>query len=130
MISDERPVSAEDRAAILATSADYIESWIDGDPERMARCLHPALAKRAVYRDKATGELMIDESPRDGMVEWTAAGEGRQYSRPYDLRLLDAYGDIATVALLSQGYMDYLHIARFGDRWLILNVLWQGRPKE
>lgn len=130
MISDELPVSAADQAAILATAADYIESWIDGDPERMARCLHPALAKRAVYIDKATGEPTIDESPRDGMVEWTAAGQGRKYARPYDSRLLDAYGGIATVALLSQGYMDYLHIARFGDRWLIINALWQGRPRQ
>jgi hypothetical protein len=25
-------------------------------------------------------------------------------------------------------YMDYLHVARFGEAWLILNVLWQRRP--
>jgi hypothetical protein len=127
MISGEAPVSEVDREAILATAADYIESWIDGDPDRMARCLHPRLAKRAVERDAASREWVVDEIGRDGMVEATAAGRGRRYERPYEARLLDAYGDIATVAVFSSAYMDYLHVARFGDRWLILNALWQRR---
>ena len=38
------------------------------------------------------------------------------------------FGDIATVRLLSSVYMDYLHIARVGGRWQIVNVLWQRRP--
>jgi hypothetical protein len=41
--------------------------------------------------------------------------------------LLDAFGDIATVSVLSSAYMDYLHVARTGDEWLLLNVLWQRR---
>ncbi|HET9680761.1 MAG TPA: nuclear transport factor 2 family protein [Candidatus Limnocylindrales bacterium] len=127
MISDEAPIGAADREAILATAADYIESWIDGDAQRMARCLHPQLAKRAVDPDPATGDWVVDEIGREAMVEATAEGRGRRYERPYEVRLLDAYGGIATVAVLSSPYMDYLHVARFGDRWLILNVLWQRR---
>ena len=128
MISDEAPISDADRAAIAATAADYIEAWIDGDPGRMARCLHPQLAKRAVERDPATGEWLVDEIGRDGMVEATAEGRGTRYARPYQTVLLDAYGDIATVAVFSSAYMDYLHVARFGGEWLILNALWQRRP--
>jgi hypothetical protein len=128
MISQELPISPADEAAILATAADYIESWVQGDPDRMARCLHPQLAKRAVELDAATGEWGIDEIGRDGMLEATAAGLGRRYDKPYEARILDAYGDIASVAVFSSIYMDYLHVARFGERWLILNALWQRRP--
>jgi hypothetical protein len=127
MISDEAPISEVDRQAILATAADYIESWIDGDPDRMARCLHPDLVKRAVDLDAATGAWVVDGIDRDGMVLATREGRGRRYERPYDARLLDAYGGIATVAVFSSAYMDYLHVARFEDRWLILNALWQRR---
>lgn len=129
MISVEAPITDADREAILAGAADYIESWIDGDPGRMARCLHPALAKRSVEQDPNTAAWIVDESPRDQMVEATAAGRGRRLERPYEARLLDAYGGIATVAVFSSAYMDYLHIARFGERWLILNALWQRRPR-
>ncbi len=42
--------------------------------------------------------------------------------------MLDTFGDIATGLILSSVYMDDLHVDRFGDRWLIVNVLWQLRP--
>jgi hypothetical protein len=127
MITDEAPVSDADLTAILAAAADYIESWIDGDPDQMGRCLHPSLAKRTIERN-GSGAPVVDEIDRAGMIEATAAGRGRRYSRPYDARLLDAFGDIATVAVFSSAYMDYLHVGRFDDRWLIVNVLWQRRP--
>jgi hypothetical protein len=127
MISQELPISPADETAILETAADYIESWIDGDADRMAHCLHPQLVKRAVEHDPATDAWTIDEIGREGMVEATAAGYGRRYERPYESRILDAYGDVASVAVFSSVYMDYLHVARFADRWLILNALWQRR---
>ena len=112
--------------AIVASATDYIESWLDGDADRMARCLHPALAKRTPL-DAASGALELDEAPRDAMV--VAAGRRRREptARDYELVVLDRFGPIATVKLLSAWYMDYLHLARFGDRWLIVNVLYAYR---
>jgi len=37
-----------ERAAVVRTVADYFDSWFEGDPERMARVLHPSLAKRRI----------------------------------------------------------------------------------
>jgi Putative lumazine-binding len=48
-----------DRDAILAAAADYIESWLDGDAERMASCLHPKLVKRAL--DHRVARVFADE---------------------------------------------------------------------
>ncbi len=90
----------------------------------MARCLHPDLVKRSVEAG-ALGTLS-----REQMVGFTAQGEGTDLERSYDLDLLDVFGDIATVRLLSSAYVDYLHIARVGDRWQIVNVLWQSRASE
>ena len=64
---------------------------------------------------------------RAEMVAETAAGEGAEHAGPYQVSVLDAYGDLATVSVQSAAYMDYLHIARCGESWLILNVLWQPR---
>lgn len=128
MADEELPVGAADREKILAAAKDYIESWLDGDAERMGRCLHPQLAKRSVEKDPKTGEPIVENLTREDMVGYTKQGFGKKYSRPYELTILDAYGDLATVRLFSSTYMDYLHIARFGDRWQLLNVLWQRRP--
>jgi hypothetical protein len=69
----------------------------------------------------------VDTLTRAGMIALTAAGEGAEDAGPYQVSVLDAYGDLATVSVLSAAYMDYLQVARFGDAWLILNVLWQPR---
>ena len=119
-------VSDEDRMAISRCATDYIESWLDGDGERMRGCLHPALAKRAVYRDRS-GNLQIDESPADEMVEAAAAGRGTRYGRGYEIEVEDAFRAIASVKVTSEPYIDYLHIARFDGKWLIVNALWDFR---
>ena len=128
-MTEPSPLTETDREAILEPARDYIESWLDGDPDRMARCLHPELAKRSIEADAAGGEARIQTLSREQMVGFTAKGEGTHLQRPYELTILDAYGEIATVRLLSSAYLDYLHIARFGDRWQIVNVLWQDRPR-
>jgi hypothetical protein len=117
-----------DRDLILQAARDYIESWLEGDAERMGGCLHPELAKRAVDLDPDTGLPTVETITREDMVTATTAGYGIRYDKPYELSILDVFEDIATVRVFSSVYMDYLHVARFGDRWLLLNVLWQRRP--
>jgi hypothetical protein len=129
-MTHEAVVTAEDRARIEATAIDYMESWLDGDAERMGRCLHPDLAKRAVVQGGPGTPPRVDESPRDVMIEATAKGYGTLHERSYEVTILDAFGDIATARVLSSPHVDYLHIARFGEDWLIINCLWQRRPGE
>lgn len=125
---EARPQSdAADREAILATAADYIESWLDGDADRMARSLHPALAKRSPRTDPGVKVVAIETLSRDEMIAATASGLGTRYARPWEGTVLDVYGEIASVQVLSSVYMDYLHLVRSGDQWLIVNVLWQRR---
>jgi hypothetical protein len=113
--------SEQDRTAIVAAATDYIEGWLTGDPERMARALHPDLVKREVQPDSTIGNFT-----RDQMVEFTIAGYGRELAQDFTIDVLDVYRDIAAVRVTSV-YVDYLHVARFGDEWRLLNVLWQHR---
>ena len=123
MARTEGAISPEDREKILGSARDYIESWLDGDAERMGSCLHRALVKRESIAADPSAQTMT----RDDMVQATTRGSGTTLERPYEVSLLDAFGDIATVSVLSSAYMDYLHVARTGDEWLLLNVLWQRR---
>lgn len=125
MNTPEAPVGEADREVIVAAATDYIESWLDGDADRMARCLHPELVKREVQYD---GTFAVETLSRGDMVEATAAGLGRKYERPYEITIMDAFGDIAAVRVLSSVYLDYLQVARVADGWQLLNVLWQRRP--
>ncbi len=52
------------RAAIEATCLDYVDGQLEGDPARVARSLHPDLAKRAILGDTPDERLGLRRSPR------------------------------------------------------------------
>lgn len=119
-----------ERAAIAATATDYIQSWLDGDRERMRRCLHPELAKRTVEEDPSTGRPHVRTTTFDQLVQWTGDGRGTANEPGFEVEIFDAHAGIASVAVRSVPYVDYLHIARVGDQWLIVNALWQPRADK
>jgi len=123
-----------DIEAITDVARDYIEGWLDGDDKRMSRCLHPDLVKRTIYRDADRGDWRLGRpADAEAMVGWTREGEGRTavaHERMFEITVQDVFRHIATVKVLSHPYMDYLHVAKIGDRWLIVNVLWEVREGE
>ncbi len=120
-------MTVSDREAIVGAATDYIESWLAGDAERMRRCLHPGLAKRSVSdRDPK----QVDHTTAGEMVRATGEGSGKKYRAGHEVEIFDINGEIATVKVTSVPYVDYLHLARFGDEWLIVNVLWARRPTD
>ena len=128
------PPSPEDLEAITAVARDYVDGWFDGDEARMRRCLHPDLVKRTINRDPTTGDWSLGR-PADAemMAGWTRAGEGRTTvaaERQFEITIDAVFRHVATVRVLSSPYMDLLHIAKIGDRWFIVNVLWEVRQGE
>jgi hypothetical protein len=113
----------------MRVAADYIESWFAGDHERMRASLHPDLAKRSVEQG-AGGDPFLDTIGTEDMVEATARGTGKKYPPGHDVVVFDIDGDVATVKVTSAPYVEYLQMARFGERWLIVNVLWRRRPNS
>jgi Putative lumazine-binding len=130
MVEQPIGITDDDRTAIMRVATDYIESWLDGDQERMRRCLHPQLAKRSVGVDPLSSGWPLDSIDAADMVRATGEGHGRKYQHGHEVTILDAYGEIATVRIASVPYIDYLHIARFGKDWLIVNALWQRRAEH
>lgn len=125
----EQHVAAQhvaDEAAIAATVADYYLGWYDGDAERMARALHPDLAKRGWVPGERDAP-MIGLATFESMVAATADGVGRRddpADRRYELRDLTVHRDIASVNVFAVPYVDLLHLVRTPDGWRIVNALW------
>lgn len=112
-----------DEDAITTVVTDYYQSWFRGEPERMRSALHPGLSKRAPV--VAGGpDLALEEDTADSMVASAARGPRPHYEHWLQIEILDVSSDIATVKVLSQPFVEYLHLARFDGRWLIVNVLY------
>ena len=112
-----------DLKAIEASVTDYFESWFDGDVDRMRRCLHPALAKRRPPRD---AETELYEVGYDDMIKDVSRGP-RDVDRRTAVTVLDVAEDIATAKVDSAVFDEYVHLARLGGRWLIVNTLYRAR---
>lgn len=116
-----------DDDAVRVAVLDYAEGWATGDAERMARALHPQASKRRVVADVLTGELRVQVMDAATLLRATRDGAGKDIAEgPLNLRvaILDRHGDMATARVVSALYVDYLQLARWEDRWVVLSVLW------
>ena len=45
-----------------------------------------------------------------------------------DFRILDIYNDAAVAKIVASDWLDYLELAKWNGRWVIVNVLWEYKP--
>ncbi len=125
-------VADTQKAAITQTALDYIEGWYTGDAERMERALHPELAKRIVHTNPQ-GQSRLDQMSAMSLVQGTRRGFGKQTPKEKQLKeitILDVFENAASVKIVASDWIDYLHIAKFNGRWVIVNVLWELKPEK
>lgn len=126
-------VDAQTRAAIEAVAYDYVDGQLEGDAQRVARALHPDLAKRAVSGPGPTSREVfpLRRMTADELIVLTHQGELKTPREQWDrsVKVLDVYGTAAVVRVETPWFVDYFHMGRFGERWLIVNALWYSKPQ-
>ena len=121
-----------DREAIKRTALNYAEGWYEGNAEKMESALSPDLAKR-IARTNPQGQTRLDNMTALSLVQGTRSGFGKQTpaaEQQKDVTIMDALGGAATVKLEMRDWVDYMHIAKVNGKWVIVNVLWELKPKK
>jgi len=121
-----------EREAIKRTALNYAEGWYEGNADKMESALHPDLAKRIV-RTNDKGQSGLGQMSAMSLVQGTRAGSGKQTpaaEQQKDVTILDVLGGAATVKLEMRDWVDYMHIGKFNGKWVIVNVLWELKPKK
>lgn len=125
--------TAADTAGIRAAAMDYIEGWYAGDAARMERAVHPELVKRIVTVNSAMGgRSQLESIGAMTMVLRTRAGGGSRTPperQQKDLTILDIFANAAVAKIIASDWVDYLELAKWNGRWVIVNVLWELKPK-
>jgi hypothetical protein len=117
--------------AIKQTVLNYLEAWYQGDPERGVESLHPDLAKRIVRTHPESGQDTLENMSAARLIERWRSGDGKTTlpeNQKKEVTILDVHGRMASVKLEATAWVDYLHLAKFNDRWVIINVLWELKP--
>ena len=121
--------SAADSAAIRATALDYVEGWYTADAARMERAVHPELAKRIVQSDQ-NGRSRLGQQSAMTLVSATRGTQPVAADQQVkDIRILDIFGNSASVRADMAGWIDYMHMAKWNGQWRVVNVLWELRAR-
>jgi Putative lumazine-binding len=121
-----------ERDAIKRTALNYAEGWYEGNADKMESALSPDLAKR-IAQTNAQGQSSLGQMTAMRLVQGTRSGAGKNTptaEQQKDVTIFDILGGAATVKLEMRDWVDYMHIARMNGKWVIVNVLWEYKPKK
>ncbi|AUP81690.1 nuclear transport factor 2 family protein [Flavivirga eckloniae] len=119
----------QDSISIKQVALDYIESQHHVKPEQFARAVHPRMAKRTFWTDKYTQKEYLRETFTDAMIllaeTYNKNGDKFPNKPKKEVIILDIFGKTASVKLIADDWIDYMHIVKLNGKWQIVNVLWQ-----
>ena len=124
--------AATEQDAIKRTALNYAEGWYEGDADKMESALSTDLANRIV-RTNPQGQSMVSQMTALALVQGTRGGFGKQTAKAEqqkDVTILDVMGNAATVKLEMHDWVDYMHVGKVNGKWVIINVLWEMKPKK
>lgn len=119
----------QDSLEIRQAALDYIESQHKPNPNQMDSALHPRMVKRTFWKDKGTGKDYVRETTTESMIllaeSYNKNGDKFPLLPKKEVLLLDVSERTASVKLVADEWIDYMHIVKLNGRWKIINVLWQ-----
>ena len=131
-LAAEVHLGESDQAAVRAAALAYARGWYAGDSAQMAGVLHDKLAKRAYLKNKER-QRVLSELHKAGLVAGAKPENAQRYAKApkrAEVEILDGFGNVASVRLQMDEWVDYMHLVRAEDgEWRIINVLWElGAP--
>ena len=120
--------SREDSIQIKSVSKGYLEALQELDSVKMKRVMHTMLAKRTIGFDRASQKENIRVTTYDQMINfsksWNKSGNRFPFNPSNEAIILDIYDRIATVKLVSDNWVEYLHLTKENGEWKITNMVW------
>ena len=121
--------TAKDSMEIRQVALDYIESQHNLNPAQFDRAAHPRMVKRTFWVNKKTQKEYLGETFKDAMVllaeTYNQNGDKFPESPTKEVIILDVFDKTASVKLIADDWIDYMHIVKLEGKWQIVNVLWQ-----
>jgi hypothetical protein len=118
--------TANDSIQIKQAALDYVEGWFYKDAKRVDKAVHFEFVKRSIHTVDSIDFLgTINKSRMDYI---TLFHQDREYSLKTQVIILDAMPTIASVKVIFNECIEYLHIANINGTWKIVNNLFTGNP--
>jgi hypothetical protein len=122
-------MSEKGRDAIERAILDYVGAAYDVNPALAERSVHPTLAKRGFIQQD--GQYVEHPMTFDELVEVVKTfNQGGKIppDAPKKVTIYEILDQTASARLEAWWGIDYIHLAKFDGKWMIVNVLWQTFP--
>lgn len=119
--------------AIKQAILDYAEGIYEVDPSRIERSVHPDLVKGGFFKEDGRTGYSFTSMSFEQMVE-LAKTYNKDGKMPQDalreVTILNATDQIASAKLVAWWGTDYMHLAKYNNKWKIIHVLWQTHQQQ
>ncbi len=116
-----------DSIQIKQAALDYIEGWYYKDASRIDKAVHFEYVKRSIHT--LDGKDYLGTINKSRMDVITLYHRDREYKLNTEVFILDALPTIASVKIVFNECIEYLHIAKLNNKWQLVNNLFASNPK-
>ena len=119
----------QDAKIIKQVAENYLVALQTLDPELMEKVMHPDLSKHTVVPFPGPeGKHFLRASSYDKMLDnaknWNRSGMRFPPKMNNQVTILDQYNHMATVKMVSDNWVEYLHLVKLDGQWQIKNLVW------
>jgi hypothetical protein len=104
------------------------------DTSRIVRSVRPEMAKRGYFiprnQTAYTNSPMTYAQLINVAKTFNAKGQLNAETAVKQVTILDILDQTASAKLVADWGIDYMHLAKYDGRWMIVNVLWQSAPPK
>ena len=125
--------SASDREGVRRAGLDYIEGFYEGDAAKLRRSIRPEVTKFGFFRESGAAQYSSEPMSFQQMIAYAervkSTGQGGPPANaPREVILLDVQDQTAAAKIVAWWGTDYIHLAKYDGRWMIVHVIWQTPP--
>ncbi len=128
-----RVQQSNDREGVRRAVLDYVEGFYDGDTAKIVRSIRPEVTKYGFFipkdANRYAGEAMSFREMIDYAKSVKARGKPTPATALKQVDILDISDQTASAKLTAWWGIDYLQLAKYDGKWMILHVLWQSPPR-
>ena len=130
-ITLSKKATKEDVAEIKRISLGYLIALQDLKPALMQEVMNDSLNKVTIGYSREARKEVVTAISKNRMLEnaksWNKSNTRFPPNPSNQVKILDVYHRIATVKLLSDNWVEYLHLIKLDGKWSIINLLWQHK---
>ncbi len=123
--------TSKDSAEIRKKSLGYLVALQTLDPVLMDEVMNDSLNKITIGYNRSIKAEVARPTTRSQMMafaeDWNKSNSKFPPVPNNEITILDIYNRIATVRLVSDNWVEYLHLIKLNEKWEIINLIWQHK---